>query len=405
MTALRTVGARSLAPFGTSVFATISALAARHNAVNLGQGFPDFDGPEFIKAAAARAMAELPNQYAPMPGLPALRQRIAQRVARATGHPCDPDSGVVVTAGCTEAIAATLLGLCNPGDEVVLIEPFYDSYRACVAMAGATARYAALRPTGGGDGSGPAFALDEAELSRAFSPRTRAVIVNTPHNPTGKVFSRAELAFIARLAVEHDAVVIADEVYDRLIFDPRRTPHVSIASLPGMAERTITLGSLGKTFSLTGWKIGWAAGPAALVAAARSAHQFLTFAVATPLQHAAAEALAREEECVGPLVADLSAARERLASALAELGLTVHPPDGTYFILADHTHLSDRLSGGKGMTDVEFCTALIERAGVAAIPPSAFYNSVELGRPLVRFAFCKRPATIDEALRRLGALR
>lgn len=385
------------------MFAVISKLAAQHGAVNLGQGFPDFDGPEFIKHAAGRAMLEQPNQYAPMPGVPALRARIAERVTRTTGTPCDPETGVVVTAGCTEAIAATLLGLCNPGDEVVLIEPFYDSYRACVAMAGATAKYAALRPTPAGS-NGPAFVLDEAELRRAFSARTKAVVVNTPHNPTGKVFTRAELELIASLAAQHDAVVIADEVYDRLIFDAAATPHVSIASLPGMAARTLTLGSLGKTFSLTGWKIGWAAGPAPLVAAVRSAHQFLTFAVATPLQHAAAEALAREEECVPPLMAALVDGRDRLATALTRLGLRVHQPEGTYFILADHTAFSTRLGGGAPMDDVQFCTALIERAGVAAIPPSAFYNDTSLGRPLVRFAFCKKSATIDEAVRRLAKL-
>lgn len=391
---------RALAPFGTTIFATISKLALEHQAVNLGQGFPDFEGPDFVKDAAARAIRDLPNQYAPMPGLPALRQAIARRFERNTGLATNPDTQVTVTAGCTEAIAATLLGLCNPGDEVVLFEPFYDSYRACVAMAGCVAKVVSLRP--GGPAAQPgAFNFDPAALAAAFSPKTRAVLLNTPHNPTGKVFTRAELDQIAALCLQHDCVAIADEVYERLLFEPDRLPHISIASLPGMADRTVTLSSLGKTFSLTGWKIGWAIAPPELTAGLRAAHQFLTFAVATPLQHAAAEALSRESEYVWLLVADLARNRLALGTALADLGFGVSWPAGTYFICADHTAVSRRL-GLEG--DTAFCMHLIEKIGVAAIPPSVFYEHPDLGRPLVRFAFCKKAATIDEGVRRLAKL-
>ncbi len=384
--------ARALQPFGTTIFATMSRLALQHGAVNLGQGFPDFEGPDFVKEAAVRAIRDEANQYAPMPGLPALRRAIAARFTRDTGLTADPDTHVTVTAGCTEAIAATILGLCNPGDEVVLFEPFYDSYRACVAMAGAVPRFVALRP-----GSSGVFAFDPAELRAAFTSRTRLVLVNTPHNPTGKVFSRDELGLIAAECVRHNTVAVSDEVYERLIFNPARTPHVSIAVLPGMAERTVVLSSLGKAFSLTGWKIGWGVAAPPLTAALRAAHQFLTFAVNTPMQHAAAAALQREGEYVPALVALLDTNRRELAGALRGLGLGVHEPDGTYFILADHSKLGFA-------DDLAFCTHLIEKAGVAAIPPSVFYERPELGRSLVRFAFCKKPETIAQAIRRLRTL-
>lgn len=396
-----TATARALQPFGTTIFTTMTRLAVEHGAVNLAQGFPDFEGPAFIKDAAARAMRDEHNQYAPMPGLPALRKAIARRSATLMGRAIDSDAEVTVTAGCTEAIAAAIFGLCNPGDEVVLFEPFYDSYRACVAMAGATARFVALRPRGPGAFGSGAFGFDPDELRAALGPRTRAVLVNSPHNPTGKVFDAAELGLIAECCRGHNAIAIADEVYERLVFDPARTPHVPIATLPGMMERTVSLSSVGKTFSLTGWKIGWAVAPPDLTAAVRAAHQFLTFAVATPLQWGAAAALEREGECVAPLVADLSARRDELAGALADLGFVVHPPDGTYFILADHSAVSRRL-GVEG--DAALCRALIERAKVAAIPPSVFYDRPDLGRSLVRFAFCKRAETIREAVARLRSL-
>ncbi|MFN0011834.1 MAG: aminotransferase class I/II-fold pyridoxal phosphate-dependent enzyme [Phycisphaerales bacterium] len=383
--------AAALAPFGTTIFTTMSRLALEHGAVNLSQGFPDFEGPAFVKEAAIAAIRSQSNQYAPMPGVPVLRQAIARRFTRDTGLPADPDTHVTVTAGCTEAIAATILGICNPGDEVVLFEPFYDSYRACVAMAGCVPRFVALRPDAQGR-----FVFDPDELAATFCPRTRAVIINTPHNPTGKVFSREELASIAALCVKHNCIAVADEVYERLIFDTARTPHVSIATLSGMADRTVVLSSLGKTFSLTGWKIGWAVAAPPLSAAVRAAHQFLTFAVNTPMQHAAAVALEREQEYVPTLVALLAANRQALCAALRELGYGVHEPYGTYFILANHSKFGFA-------SDLAFCTHLIEKVGIAAIPPSVFYEHAELGTSLVRFAFCKRPDTIVAAIARLRA--
>jgi aspartate/methionine/tyrosine aminotransferase len=395
----------ALRPFGTTIFTTMTRLAQQHGAVNLSQGFPDFDGPGFVKDAAARAMRELPNQYAPMPGVPALRQQIAARFERDTGMPADADTMVTVTAGCTEAIAATMLGLCNPGDEVILFEPFYDSYRACVAMAGCVPRVVSLKPRAGGAGSAAGmggelgeFTFDEDELWDAFTENTRAIVINSPHNPTGKVFTQAELEVIANLCQKHDCLAICDEVYERLLFDAGERPHVSLASLPGMAERTVTLSSLGKTFSLTGWKIGWAVAPAAITAGIRAAHQFLTFAVATPLQHAAAEALAREGEYVPGLVADLRLRRDELNAALRGLGFATHLPRAGYFIIADHSKFGFH-------DDAAFCKHLIEQIGVAAIPPSVFYERAELGHKLVRFAFCKKPETIAEGIRRLQKLK
>jgi aspartate/methionine/tyrosine aminotransferase len=398
-----TLVARSLQPFGTTIFTTMSRLALEHGAVNLAQGFPDFEGPDFVKDAAAAAMKREHNQYAPMPGLPALRQEIARRWERSSGLPANPETNVTVTAGCTEAIAAAIFGICNPGDEVILFEPYYDSYRACVAMAGAVPRFVALAPAQSeGAGGRSTFNFDEAQLRAAFTARTRAILVNTPHNPTGKVFTRAELELIARLCVEHDCLAIVDEVYERLVFDPAMLPHIHLATLPGMADRTITLSSLGKTFSLTGWKIGWAIAPPPLTAAIRAAHQFLTFAVATPLQWGAVEALRREDEYVPLLLADLRGNKENLAAALRDIGFTVHAPAGTYFILADHTPISSRL-GLKD--DASFCQYLIEKIGVAAIPPSVFYEHAELGRSLVRFAFCKKIDTMREGIARLRKLR
>lgn len=406
--------AERLAPFGTTIFAEMTALAQQHGAVNLSQGFPDFDGPGFVKDAAARAMGAGENQYARMLGVPALNRAVADWFGRATGLEVDPDAQVQVTSGCTEALAAAFLGLVNPGDEVVLFEPYYDSYRACAAMAGAEPKFVALRaapmtpsaslreapPTRAvGEGAGSGFAFDEAELRAAFGPRTRAVLVNTPHNPTGKVFTRAELEVIAKLCVEHDVIAITDEVYERLVFEPSR-PHVSLASLPGMAERTVVLSSLGKTFSLTGWKIGWAVGPASLIRGVRAAHQFLTFATATPLQHGAAVALSSPEgeAYVAGLVGRYREAREFLCGALEEIGFGVHRPEGTYFVTADHSRFGFA-------DDVSFCRHLTAEIGVAAIPPSVFYSRPELGRSLVRFAFCKKRETLERAVERLARLK
>ena len=396
--------AQRFAPFGTTIFTEMSALAAKHGAVNLSQGFPDFDGPDFVKRAAAQAMAEGMNQYARMSGLPALCAAVARHWERATGVAIDPDAQVTVTSGCTEALAAAFLGLLDPGDEVVLFEPFYDSYRACAAMAGAVVRTVTLRPPGtdvrvgmGVPAADQAFAFDPAELRAAFTPRTRAILVNTPHNPTGKVFTHPELSLIAELCIEHDAVAITDEVYEHLTYDPA-LPHVRLATLPGMAERTLTLSSLGKSFSLTGWKIGWGVGPPALTRALRAAHQFLTFATATPLQAGAAAALDRGAPAVAELRAMLADGCALLGGALERLGFRVFRPAGTYFILADHTPVSG------GRSDVEFCRWLTAEIGVAAIPPSVFYADPARGRDLVRFAFCKRHESLHAAVERLGRL-
>lgn len=384
-----------LTPFGTTIFAEMTALANRYQAVNLSQGFPDFDGPELGKLAAINAINEGQNQYAPMPGLPVLREAIAAWASRNNGIDADPDQEITITSGCTEALAATMLGLLNPGDEVVVFEPYYDSYRACLAMAGAVPRYVTLRP----DQSG--FGYEPEELRAAFGPRTRAVLLNTPHNPTGTVFTADQLREIADLCIEHDAFAISDEVYERLTYDGHT--HQSIATIPGMRERCVVLSSSGKSFSLTGWKIGWAIAPSEFTRAIRMAHQFLTFSVATPLQHGAAALLNDGESEIVKLRSHYDHTRRLLGEALLELGFSLTLPQGSYFILADHTQVTTRLGLS---TDVELCRWLPEHAGVAAIPPSAFYSNPSDGASLVRFAFCKQTRTIDEAIDRLNkALR
>lgn len=382
--------AQRLAPFGQTIFTEISLLAAKHGAVNLGQGFPNFDGPEFVKRAAIEAINAGHGQYARMFGVPELNAAIAARWRDDGCFEVDPHREVTVTCGCTEALAATFLGLINPGEEVILIEPYYDSYRACAAMAGATPRYVTLRP--------PEFALDEAQLRAAFTSRTRAILINTPHNPTGKVFSLAELELVARLAREHDILVITDEVYERLVYEGE---HVHFAMLPGMRERTVTLSSLGKSFSLTGWKIGWAIASPELTAGIRAAHQFLTFATATPLQHGAIAALRAPASYYQELSASYEAKRTLLVEGLRRVGFEVYPPEGpqgSYFVIADHTPfgLAD---------DVAFTKHLIEQIGVACIPNSAFYHDPADGKALVRFAFCKTEQTLREALKRMQKLR
>lgn len=393
-------------PFGTTIFTEMTQLAQRHQAVNLAQGFPDFDGPEFVKAAASEAMAAGHNQYARMSGAPVLHQAIAAWWRECTGTEIEPDAQVTVTSGCTEAIAATMLGLVNPGDEVILFEPYYDSYRASVAMAGGVARFVPLRAMSTVEQGRVVrrFAFDEAELAAAFNGRTKLILVNTPHNPTGKVFTREELGQIADLCQKHGVIAVTDEVYERLTFDAAR-PHVRLATLPGMAERTLTLSSLGKTFSLTGWKIGWAIGAPELTRAVRAAHQFLTFSSATAFQHGAAAALAQtgnREAYIAELMAQYRWGREFLASSLSDLGFEVYQPEGTYFLMVDWTRAPAAVRAGWG-DDVAFCRGLTEHAGVAAIPPSAFYDSRALGRPLARFAFCKRRVTLEEGVRRLQA--
>jgi N-succinyldiaminopimelate aminotransferase len=379
---------RSLAGMGTTIFAEMSALAVQTGAVNLGQGFPDTDGPREIAQIAADAiLAGRGNQYPPGPGIPELRQAIAWHQKRWYGLDYDPDREILVTAGATEAVAAALLALVEPGDEVIALEPYYDSYAACIAMAGGVRVPITLRP--------PDFRLDTAALAAAITPRTRLILLNTPHNPTGTVLTRAELAAVADLARKHDLLVVTDEVYEHLAFDGE---HVPIVSLPGMAERTVSISSAGKTFSFTGWKIGWVTGSADLVTAVRTAKQFLTFVNGGPFQYAVAEALRLPDAYFVGLRDDLRRKRDLLCEGLTSAGFEVYRPAGTYFVLTDIRSL--------GATDgVDFCRELPHRAGVVAVPTAVFYDDKEVGRSQVRFAFCKREEVLREALSRLTRLR
>jgi N-succinyldiaminopimelate aminotransferase len=372
--------------FGTTIFAEMSALAVRTAAVNLGQGFPDTDGPAEVADAAVAAIRAGHNQYPPGIGVPELRAAVAEHQRRFYGIEVDPDAEALVTAGATEAIAASLLALCEVGDEVVTFEPYYDSYAACITMAGAQRRVVTLQA--------PDYSFDPDALAAAISPRTRLLLLNSPHNPTGKVFSRAELELVARLCVEHDLVAVTDEVYEHLVFDGE---HVPLSTLPGMRERTLTISSGGKTFSFTGWKVGWACGPADLVAAVRTAKQFLTYVNAAPFQHAIAVGLGLPDAFFDGLAADLREKRDRLCRGLADAGFAVYPPSGTYFVTTDITPLGER-------DGLAFCRALPERCGVVAVPNVVFYDDRVVGLPLVRFTFCKRLEVIDEAVTRLKAL-
>jgi N-succinyldiaminopimelate aminotransferase len=375
--------------FGTTIFAEMSALAVRTGAVNLGQGFPDTDGPPEMLEAAARALRDGRNQYPPGPGIPELRAAIAAHQRRVWDLDYDPDGEVLVTAGATEAIAAAVLALCEPGDEVVCFEPYYDSYAAGIALAGAVRRPVTLRP--GADGR---YAFDPDELRAAFGPRTRLVLLNSPHNPTGKVFDRDELTLIASLCQEHDVPAVTDEVYEHLVFTDAAAPHIPLATLPGMLGRTLRVSSAGKTFSCTGWKVGWVSGPAALVSAVTRVKQFLTYVNGAPLQPAVAVALGLGDDYFAAFTADLQAKRDLLAGGLADAGFTVQRSEGTYFITVDITAVG-------GHDGIEFCRALPAAAGVVAVPTQVFYDNVAAGRPLVRFAFCKRPEVLTEATTRL----
>ena len=386
-----------LRPYATTVFAEMSALAARIGAVNLGQGFPDEDGPPGMLEAAQDAIAEGVNQYPPGQGIAPLRRAVAAQRRRDYGIDYDPDSEVLITVGATEAIAAAVLGLVEPGSDVILIEPFYDSYSPVVAMAGAQRVVVPMVPDGRG------FALDTGALRRAVTPRTRALILNSPHNPTGMVLSEAELVEIADIAVSADLLVITDEVYEHLVFSsPPGRRHLPLAGFDGMAERTVTISSAAKMFNCTGWKIGWACGPARLLAGVRAAKQYLTYVGGAPFQPAVAHALDCEQAWVTALRISLQERRDRLAAGLAGVGFEVHDSFGTYFVCADPRPL--------GYDDsTAFCAALPEKVGVAAIPLTAFCDpAAEHSRVwthLVRFTFCKREDTIDEAIRRLGRLR
>jgi N-succinyldiaminopimelate aminotransferase len=383
---MKTSSAR-IAGLGTTIFAEMSERALRTGAVNLGQGFPDTDGPIDVVEVAVGALREGRNQYAPGVGVPELRAAIVAHQRRHYGIELDPDTEVAVATGATEAVAAAVLGLLDPGDEVIVLEPYYDSYVAVLQMAGAVRRPVTLRA--------PDFRLPLDELRAAVSPRTTAILLNSPHNPTGTVLNPTELAAIAEIAVAHDLVVITDEVYEHLTFDDH--VHVPIATLPGMAERTLTISSSGKTFSFTGWKIGWATGPASLVQAMLGAKQFMTYTSGAPLQPAIAAALDGGDAWLSGLRDRLTAQRDQLCDGLASLGFDVFVPEGTYFATTDIRPL--------GFDDgIDFCRMLPERAGVVAIPHQVFYDHVELGRPLVRWAFCKQPEVIAEALDRLTVL-
>ncbi len=381
--------ARRLRPFATTIFATMSELATATGAVNLGQGFPDTDGPSALREAAVAAIREGRNQYPPGNGIPELRRAVAAHQRDWYGLALDPETEVLVTVGATEAIAATVLALCEPGDEVVMFEPTYDSYAACVAMAGAVPRLVRLHP--------PGWTFDPGELAAAVtSPRARLVLLNTPHNPTGKVFSPDELAQVAALCRDRDLLAVTDEVYEHLVFDGT---HVPLATLPGMRDRTVTISSGGKTFSLTGWKVGWVSAAAPLVAAVRAAKQFLTYTSPAPFQVAMAHGLALPPGELQRLADELAAKRDLLCEGLEHLGYRVYRPPATYFATTDIGPVAP------GLGAEEFCLALAARCGVVAIPSSVFYGPGDpaAGRTLVRWAFCKRESVLRDALARLAS--
>jgi N-succinyldiaminopimelate aminotransferase len=374
--------------FGTTIFAEMTSLAAATGAVNLGQGFPDTDGPDEVKQAALTAIAEgRGNQYPPGIGVPELRHAIVDHQRRFYGLDWDADTEVLVTCGATEALAASLLSLVDTGDEVLCIDPAYDSYAACIAMAGGLKRTVTLRP--------PDFALDVDALRSLVTPRTKAILLNSPHNPTGRVFTADELAGVAAIADDHDLVVISDEAYEHLTFDG--TPHIPFATLPGMRDRTVSIASAGKSFSFTGWKVGWVTARPALVSAVRTAKQFLTYVNSGPFQHAVVAGLRLPDEYFTSFAADLQAKRDHLLGGLRRAGFTVYEPKGTYFVLADVTPF--------GETDgMAFCRSLPHRCGVVAVPCQVFFDDVDAGRSLVRFAFCKRLEVLDDAAARLATL-
>ena len=373
-----------LAGFGATIFGEMSALATRTGSINLGQGFPDTDGPPEVIDAAIAAIRDGQNQYPPPLGTADLRLAISEHQQRFYGLAFDPDTEVLVTAGATEAIAATILALCGPGDEVVSLDPYYDSYPAAIAMAGARRVPVTLRA--------PEFAFDVDAFRDAITPATRLVLLNTPHNPTGKVFTRAELTALARVCIEHDLVVMTDEVYEHLVYDAE---HVPLASIPGMRDRTITVSSAGKTFSFTGWKVGWVCAAPPLVRAVRTVKQFLTYVSAAPFQPAIATALRLGDAYYEGFANELRAKRDLLSAGLRAAGFTVYEPQGTYFITTDIRSL--------GETDgMAFCRALPERFGIVAIPAVVLYDDVVEGGPLVRFAYCKRTEVLEEAIARLA---
>jgi len=376
--------------FGSTIFAEMTALAVETGSINLGQGFPDYDGPRQVLDAAVEAIRSGQNQYPPGPGVPVLREAVAEHQSRFWGLEYDPATEILVTAGATEALAGALLGLLETGDEVALLEPMYDSYQACIALAGAVTRPVLLRP--------PSYDFDPDEFRAAVTPKTRAILLNTPHNPTGAVLSDEQLRLVAEIAVERDLIVISDEVYEHLTYDG--VVHRSIATYPGMRERTLVISSGGKTFNTTGWKVGWICGPAPLVAAARAAKQFLTYVSSGPFQPAIATGLRLPDSYFRDLADDLQVKRDLLMTGLEEAGFAVFRPRGTYFVTVDIRPVDP---SGDGYA---FCRSLPERCGVVGIPNVVFYDRAHRaeGRHLVRFAFCKRAELIDEAVTRLKGL-
>ncbi len=386
---MRPAQAQKLEPFGTTIFSEMTRLAQERGAINLSQGFPDFDGPKELIRAASRALDGGENQYTRSMGHPELVRAVADRRRADYGLEYDPQIEVGVYSGATEGLAAAMLGMLNPGDEVVFFEPYYDSYPACAALAGAKPRFVTL--------DAPDFRIRSSALERAITPRTRLIVLNSPHNPTGRVFDTEELEIVAELCLEHGLRVLTDEVYEYLVYDG--ATHVPLATLPGMKERTWSVSSLGKSYSVTGWKVGWATGPKDMIAAAQAAHQFLTFATATPLQKAAAFALDElRDDYLTEFSRDYSERRDFLVDALSRAGLSPFVPEGTYFVLADFSAVFEG-------TDVEFVRHLIDNVGIAAIPPSAFYTAnPAAGSKLARFAFCKTMDTLREAAGRLETM-
>jgi N-succinyldiaminopimelate aminotransferase len=375
---------RALRPFGTTIFTEMTGLANRFGAVNLSQGFPDFDGPDEIKAKAAEAILRGPNQYVPSIGIPALRQAIARKMKHFYGVEVDGDEEVTVTSGATEGLCATLLGLLEPGDEIILLEPCYDTYPPIASLVGAEIRYVSLER--------PHFTLPREELAKAFGPKTKAIVVNNPQNPCGKAFTRKELAFIGSLCAKHDAYVIGDEVYEHLVYEGRE--HATLLSIPELRRRAFVVSSTAKTFSMTGWKIGYVVAAPELSRAVRMSHQFITFCGQPPLQEAMAFAMDLPDGYYRQFLADYTRKRDWLCDALADLGFLVYPPEGSYYVLVDITSIGFE-------DDLEFCRMLPEQAGVAAIPCSLFWKGRSQGRELVRFCFCKKDETLEEGIRRL----
>ena len=383
--------ANRVADFGTTIFTEINQLASQHQAVNLGQGRPDFDGPDDIVAAAIRALnSDTANQYAPSPGLPSLREGVAKHAGIFYDLDVDPNAGVIITAGATQGVFSSIMGLVDPGDEVIVIEPYYDSYVPGVLMAGGKPVFVSMHP--------PNWTFVEDELRDAFNPNTRALILNTPNNPTGRVYTRAELQLIAKLCIEYDVIVISDEVYEHLIFEGHQ--HIAIASLDGMFERTVTVGSAGKTFGMTGWKIGWVYGHPDLMTGVWRAHQFIVFATNHPTQAAVAYAFTLGNSYYEEYQALYTRKRELVMQVIDAAGMSAIQPEGTYFIMGDFSRIYEG-------NDVEFCKYLIEHIGVATIPPSAFFspNHKHLAENHVRFAFCKSDETLEQAAEKMAKLR